>query len=103
MTIRSEMREALPDMFNAMGEEALFIPLGESALPCHVFIEFGVNVEPDGFTAQAGQKVTVIEALLSELNGFEPGKDDAFTVEGKTYTVQRILDNDSFTVKAAVK
>jgi len=106
MTIRSEMQSALPDMFQSMGETALFTPTVGEAIPCHVFIDFGMDAEPDGFTAQIGQPATTIEALLSELNGTIPQKGDQFTIaEGDaagTYKVQRILNNDRFTVKVAV-
>ena len=103
MSIRSEIRETLPDLFTAMGEDALLLPAAGGSIPCHVLIDFGVALEPDGFTLQIGQPATVIEALLSDLTGVEPSRDDRFALEGKTFTVQRVLASDGFTVRMAVK
>lgn len=106
MSIRSELKEALPGIFEDMGEEAIYTPNGGDPVPCRIFIDFDVKFEPDGVTTQAWTTATVIEALLSEV-GEEPNRDDVFVIaEGDaagTYTVQRIIENDLFTVKMAVK
>jgi hypothetical protein len=104
------MLSALPEIFEDMGEEAVFTFQGGDQIPCHIFVEFDINLEPDGFTAQIGQTSTVVEALLSELNGIVPNKNETFTIvgedsplKGEIYTVQRVLTNDRFTVKVATK
>ena len=103
MSIRSELIDALPGIFEDMGEEAIFTPNGGDPVACHAFIDFHVAFEPDGMTSQAWTTATVIEALLSELDDTEPNKGDIFVIDSVTYTVQRILSNDSFSVKMAVK
>jgi len=107
MSIRSELREALPGIFEDMGEAASYTPSGGSAVPCHVFIDFDVRFEPDGMTTQTWTTATVIEALLSELDDAEPNKGDTFVISAGdaagTYAVQRVLSNDGFSVKMAVK
>jgi hypothetical protein len=102
MGARAEIAAALPSVFAEKGEEAVFTPAGGPVIdPCHIFIEFNVALQPDGMTAQAWQRATVIEALLSEI-GAEPNKSDTFIYDETTYTVARIIENDGFTVKVAV-
>ncbi len=107
MSLRSSMLAALPGAFQDLGEAAVYTPDGGQPVACHVFIEFDVSLEPDGMTTQAWQRATVIEALLSELGNAEPNKDDIFVIASGDgagiYKVIRILENDSITVKMAVK
>ena len=97
------MLAALPGVLRDLGEAAVYTPYGGAAVACHVCIDFNVALEPDGMTTQAWQRATVIEALLSELGSVEPDRNATFLVDGVTYTVQRILENDGLTVKMAVK
>ena len=110
MGLRGELQEALPGMFDA-AEDASFTPAAGASVPCKVFIDFNVSLEPAGFEGMTQQTGTVIEALL---NGNEaspdgiaisrpPVRDETFTLAGIIYTVARILTNDGFTVKMAVK
>jgi hypothetical protein len=94
--------DALPGIFVAAGEEAVYTPAGGAPIdPCHIFIDFNVQLQPDGMSAQAWQQGTVIEALLSEV-GSEPNRGDVFTYDGTDYTVAKVIENDGFTVKMAV-
>ena len=102
MGIRQVMQESLPDIFEAMGENAVFIPAGGDPIPCKVFIDFGIALEPEGFEGMAVQRGTIIEVLLSVM-GAEPKRGETFIIDDITYEVGRILANDGFTVKLAIK
>lgn len=102
MGLRSELQEALPDMFEAAGEAAVFTPAAGDPIPCQVFIDFNQVLEPDGYEGMSTQRGTIIEALLSDI-GREPNRDETFTVDGVIYRVARPIANDGFTVKIAVK
>jgi hypothetical protein len=101
MGIRTVIAAALPALFSDMGEEAVYTPSGGTALGCHIFIDFNVQLQPDGLQAQAWDRATIIECLISEV-GSEPNRGDIFVYDGTTYTVQRVMENDGFTVKLAV-
>ena len=101
MGLRAVFAAALPGIFQAAGEEASFTPASGAAIPCMVFIDFNVMLQPSGVETQVWQRGTTIEALLSEI-GREPNRGERFTVEGASYVVQAILENDGLTVKAVV-
>ncbi|MCK9362131.1 MAG: hypothetical protein M0P74_00790 [Syntrophales bacterium] len=101
MGLRAVFAEALPDVFSEAGEEALFTPAIGAAIPCHVFIDFNVKLQPGGTTGQIFAQGTTIEALLSEI-GREPNRDETFTVDGIVYKVKSPLENDKLTVKVVV-
>lgn len=106
MGLRSTLAAALPDIFDAAGEDAVFTPAAGAAIPCKVFVEFNVMLQPAGVEVQVWQRGTTIEALLSEITR-EPNRGETFTLDipsdGTVYTVQAILENDGLTVKAVVK
>ncbi len=101
MGLRAVFADALPDMFDAAGEDAVFTPEAGAAIPCKVFPEFNVQLQPAGADAQVWQRGTTIEALLSVL-GREPNRGETFTMDGIVYTVQAPLENDGLTVKVVV-
>jgi hypothetical protein len=101
-----EMKEGLLDLY-ALGKDAVFTHSGGDPVDCKVFINFNVLLQPAGIEAQAWQRGTTIDALLSDASGIgigasEPSRDDTFTIAGVTYTVKSILENDGFSVKAVV-
>jgi hypothetical protein len=112
MGLRAELQEALPDMFDAAGEDAIFTPATGVPIPCKVFIDFGVLFQPSGFDVQVWERGTKIEALLNGDGSIpdgiaisrEPASGETFALTdiGETYTVKAILENDGFTVKAVV-
>ncbi len=103
MGLRAVFAAALPGIFDAAGEDAVFTPATGAAIPCKVFIDFNVMLQPAGVETQVWQRGTTIEALLSVI-GCEPNRGETFTMDGTayTYTVQAILENDGLTVKAVV-
>ena len=112
MGIRTVIAAALPSIFADMGEDAFFTPAGGAGKDCKIFIDFNVQLQPDGLTAQTWQQATVIEALLSDPSlpaaldpygiGAEPNRGDTFVYDEITYTVGKVIENDGFTVKVAV-
>ncbi|MDX9819493.1 MAG: hypothetical protein RBT16_11305 [Desulfococcus multivorans] len=101
MGLRAVFNEALPGIFAAAGEDAVFMPAAGNPIPCKVFIDFDVSLEPAGVDARVWQQGTVIEALLSEI-GREPDRGETFTIGSETFTVQAILENDRLSVKMQV-
>jgi hypothetical protein len=101
MGLRAVFSDALPGIFEAAGEDALFAPAAGNAIPCHVFIDFNVKLQPGGTTGQIVIRGTTIEALLSEI-GREPNRNETFTLDGVVYTVKSPLENDGLTVKVVV-
>lgn len=105
MGLRAVFAAALPDIFEAAAEEAVFTPATGDSIPCLVFIDFNVQLQPAGMEVQIWQQGTTIEALLSEI-GREPNRGEIFTLDipsdDTVYTVQAILENDGLTVKAVV-
>jgi hypothetical protein len=85
-----------------MGEAAIYTPSGGAAVACYVFIDFNVMLQPSGVDAQVWEQGTTIKALLSDITN-EPNRGDVFVVDGVTYTVQAILENDGLAVKVVVK
>jgi hypothetical protein len=105
MGLRAVFAAALPGIFDAAGEDAVFTPATGAAIPCKVFIDFNVMLQPAGVETQVWQRGTTIEALLSVI-GREPDRGETFTLDipadDTIYTVQAILENDGLTVKVVV-
>jgi hypothetical protein len=106
MGLRSIMSDSLPDLFEAMGEDATFTPLTGDPVSLKAFIDFSVALEPMGFDGQSRQQRIEIEALLADLP-HEPAEGETFEIlsgdaQG-TFEVRRVTFNDRFTVKAACK
>ena len=101
MGLRSVFREALPDIFTAAGEDAVYHPLTGDPVDCKIFIEFNVQLQPSGAEMQIWERGTTIEALLSVI-GDEPKKGSHFVYEDESYYVRVIAENDGMTVKAVV-
>lgn len=101
MGARAEIAIDVSEIITKEGEDAIYTPTGGDPVDCHIFIDFNVQLQPDGFQAQAWDRATIIECLLSEV-GAEPNRGDAFIYDGTTYEVKRVVENDGFTIKAAV-
>ena len=101
MGLRAELREALPDMFNAAGEDAIYAAVGGPAIACKIFIEFNVLLQPAGTDTQVWEQGTTIEALLSEI-GAEPTRGAVFTYDETAYVVRQVAKNDGLTVTVVV-
>ena len=101
MGLRAVFAAAFPGIFTAAGEAAVFTPSVGAPVPCFVFIDFDVELQPSGMEAQVWERGTTIEALLSVILK-EPDRGETFTVDSVIYTVKSIAANDGLTVKAIV-
>jgi hypothetical protein len=101
MGLRAVFAAALPGIFEAAGEAAVFTPSVGAAVPCFVFIDFDVDLQPSGMEAQVWERGTTIEALLSVILKV-PDRGETFTVAGRGYTVKSIAANDGLSVKCVV-
>lgn len=101
MGLRAIFAAALPGMFDAGGEDAVYTPAGGVAVDLKIFIDFNVMLQPEGISTQVWDRGTVIEALLSDMAA-EPNRGDTFVYDSTTYTVQAILENDGLSVKMQV-
>ena len=101
MGLRGVFTAALPGIFAAAGEDAVFTPAAGDAVACKIFIDFNVLLQPAGVEAQTWERGTTIEVLLSVL-GREPDRGEIFTYDSIDYAVRAILENDGLTVKMTV-
>jgi len=101
MGLRAVFAATLPGIFEAAGEDAVFTPATGDPIPCHIFIDFSVELQPNGALAQVWEQGTVIEALLSEILR-EPNRGETFIYDSTDYTVKAVLNNDGLTVKVVV-
>jgi hypothetical protein len=101
MGIRAVFAAADAIFMPLIGEDAVFTPAAGAAIPCKIFIDFSVLLQPAGVEAHIWERGTTIEALLSEI-GREPKRGETFEYDSVVYTVKSILENDGLTVKAVV-
>jgi hypothetical protein len=107
MGLRAVFAAAVPNIFVAAGEDAVFYPSVGDSVECKIFIDFDVMLQPAGVETQVWNQGTTIEALLSEDEGIgigttEPDRGETFVYDGITYTVQAVIANDGLTVKMQV-
>ncbi len=109
--MRDAFLAAASKFLDREGEPATFNPASGDPIPCKVFIDFDVLLQPASMDAQAWAKGTQIEAGLSSGDdigiGRMPEYGETFTVWPgdpleQTYSVKEILQNDGITVKVVV-
>jgi hypothetical protein len=102
MSIQTILDTAMTDLFNHVGDDATYTPVSGSALPCKVWVQKDVQLQPIDFTGQAVESSTLIECLLSEVLTV-PKRGSMFLVGTTTYTVQTLQANDGRILKLVVK
>lgn len=100
MDLRSKMAGSLERFFSKSGSDSVYTPLSGSAVPCKIFIEFEVRLQP-ALDGQTWEEATVITARLAEI-GKEPTRGETFLYDETSYTVQKVIENDGLTVQVAV-
>jgi len=85
-----------------MSQDATFTPAVGDAISLRVDVAIETDFQPGGLEAQAWGSETTIEYLLSDI-GREANRDETFTVNGVTYTVKDVAENDRVFVKVNVK
>lgn len=83
-------------------DDATYTPNGGDAVSCKAWVIKGVQPQPGAFDAQVWKQGITIFALLSEL-GQEPNENDTFLVDGTTYTVLSVEENNGTTVRVNVR
>ncbi len=93
MAVETLLDAAGLDVFDIMGQAAIFTPATGSTVSCQVVIDSAVKMQTEGQETQAWAGRFTIEGLISVL-GREPNRDETFTVGATTYTVQTLLENN---------
>jgi len=112
MGLRSVFSAALPGIFSAAGEPAVFTPASGAPVDCYVFIDFTGRNDPLGMEPGVFRQAILIDGLISEF-GRRPVKDETITVyptvadrtagtNGTVYTVQAPIDDDGLSFKMEV-
>jgi hypothetical protein len=108
MGFRADFAEPWPEVFSDEGEDAVFTPAVGGPIPCKIFIDFDVLLQPMGVESQVYERGTTITALMmadADIGigaGRVPVRGETFTWNGTIYTVRQVLENDGLTAKAAV-
>ena len=96
----TSIADALTAAFNAVGQSATFSPATGDDVSLKVAVSR--EVVQQGFDATAWTTETTIEAILADLP-HEPNRGETFVVDGTTYTVREVMENDGHTVKVVVR
>jgi hypothetical protein len=102
MSISTILDAAMTDLFNNVGEDAIYTPVTGAVLSCKVWIQKDVQLQPIDFTGQAVENSTLLECLLSEVLTV-PQRGATFLVGSTTYTVQTLQKNDGRILTLVVK
>jgi hypothetical protein len=97
--------QAAADLFSAsgLGVAGIFAPDdGSASFGLYVNLEREVDLQPDGYGAQAWAGGWTVEYVLSVI-GREARSGETFTIGTSTYTVRRVLENDGRYCKCAVQ
>lgn len=94
---KSSLKTGVENMFSV---EAIYTPAHGTPVPCLVKLDHDVLLQPSGYDAQVIETGSTITAFVSDVG--EPESGGIFLIEGVTYEVARITDNDRFCVTMAV-
>lgn len=86
-----------PDEF---GDSVVYTDTALNVSTVNVILSHDVILQPSDYDAQVVETGSTIEAPYSDVG--EPKKGATFVVDGTTYTVQRITDNDQIFITMAV-
>ena len=83
-------------------EDATYTPSGGDPVSYKAWVWKAVEPQPSGYDSQAWEQGITISALLSEL-GQEPDRGDTFLVDGTTYKVLNVAENNGITMHVNVE
>lgn len=86
---------------NEFGVSAVYIDTDLNESTVNVILSHDIILQPSSYDAQVVETGSTIEALYSDVG--EPEKGATFLIDGTTYVVQRITDNDKVFVTMVVK
>ena len=85
--------DAFPDevLLAALGDDIVYFPVLGGSYPIKAIVEEGVErMGNDGYTLES---TTEVEVLISDLP-ITPKRNDKINMDGKTFTVDAITNND---------
>lgn len=101
MSIEDLFDQAIEDIFDHAGVDAIFIPAADDPVACKVLLNEETREQPDGYNAVVYARYKTLEVQYADL-GREPNRGEYFTVSAKAYTVQSIDSNDGRCVVVVV-
>ncbi len=89
-------------IFDKLGTPATYVPNEPvDAISCTVVVQSGTGLMPMDTQAQFWGDETHLFCLVDECG--EPDRGETFTVGSTTYTVDEVLDNNSYVVEMRVR
>jgi hypothetical protein len=88
-------------IFDKLGTSAIYTPSAGDAVSCTVVVQSGTGLMPMDTQAQFWGDETHLFCLVDECG--EPDRGETFTVGSTTYTVDEVLDNNSYVVEMRVR
>jgi len=101
MGIKDILQTAAENITSHAGESATYTPASGDPVTCIVILAHDALIQADGYDISTATLGTTIQAMVSDVGTVNRG--DTYTVDGTTYTVQRIEANDGVMVTAVVK
>ena len=90
--IKTVFQLAAVDIFDQMGETAIYKPLSGPQVPaCKVLITKEIDLQPVGMESSTWQRTVMLECLSAEV-GREPDRGDRFEVGDDVYKVEKVLE-----------
>jgi len=90
--IKTVFQQAAVDIFDQMGETAIYRPLSGPQVPdCKVLITKEIDLQPVGMETSTWQRTVMLECLSAEV-GQEPDRGDRFEVGSDVYKVEKVLE-----------
>lgn len=86
--------------FNQVGAPAVYTPVSGDSVPCRVNLRHDVMLQPSSYDARVVETGSTITALFSDVG--EPRENSTFEIDGVTWTVKRVTDNNRILVTVAV-
>lgn len=96
----SAYQSAAEVIFDKLGTAATYTPSAGDAVSCTVVVQQGTGLMPMDTQAQFWGDETHLFCLVDECG--EPDRGETFTVGATTYTVDEVLDNNSYVVEMRV-
>lgn len=104
MTLKDQMKDDLREIVFDPDEgatAAVYTPVSGNPVPCNVWFENDALVQLEGYEAGVTTVATVIEAMVVDVG--IPRRNATFTMNEKSWKVQRIDSIDDVTVRLVVK
>lgn len=95
------LAQAVADVFNTLGQEAIFTPAAGDPVAMMVDLDLETAFQP-GADMTVWESGATIEYALPDI-GREANAGETFTIGATVYTVAAVMENDGFAVKVAVK